>query len=51
LKPQYPDKAALLTDLQKVHPSNAVHLDGKEIGSGFGPALQYRINADGSISH
>ena len=50
LKPQYPDKAALLADLQKVHPSNAVNLDGKEIASGFGPAMQYRTNAEGSIS-
>ena len=50
LQSQYPDKAALLADLQKLHPNNAVNLDGKEVGSGFGPALQYRTNADGSIS-
>jgi glucose/arabinose dehydrogenase len=50
LKPRYPDKAALLADLQTTHPSSAVELDGKDVWSGFGPALQYRTNGDGSIS-
>ena len=50
LKPRYPDKAAFLADLQTTHPGHAVELDGKSVWSGFGPALQYRSNTDGSIT-
>jgi hypothetical protein len=50
LKPRYPDKAALLADLQTTHPGSAVEVDGKGVWSGFGPELRYRTNGDGSIS-
>ncbi|TMH52195.1 MAG: hypothetical protein E6H60_06155 [Betaproteobacteria bacterium] len=50
LRPRYPDKAAFLADLQTTHPGHAVELDGKSVWSGFGPALQYRSNTDGSIT-
>jgi hypothetical protein len=50
LKPRYPDKDAFLADLKAVHPSSAVELDGKGVRDGFGPALRYHTNPDGSIS-
>ena len=50
LKTQYPDKAALLADLQAIHPGLAVELDGERVWEGFGPAIKFRKNPDGSIS-
>jgi hypothetical protein len=50
LRLRYPDKAAFLADVQTAHPVQAVVLDGSAVWQGFGPALSYRTNLDGSIS-
>ena len=50
LKPEYSDKAALLANLEATRPTQAVELDGKKVWKGFGPAITYRTNGNGSIS-
>jgi hypothetical protein len=50
LKSSYPDKAALLADVQKIRPAMAVELDGQTVAPGFGPAMRYHTAKDGSIS-
>jgi hypothetical protein len=50
LKPEYSDKAAFLADLEATRPKQAVLLDGKSAWNGFGPAISYRTNGNGSIS-
>jgi hypothetical protein len=49
LKPEYSDKAALLANLEATRPTQAVELDGKNVWKGFGPAISYRTNGNGSI--
>ena len=51
LKPEYSDKAAFLANLEATRPKQAVALDGKNVWKGFGPAISYRTNRNGSISH
>ena len=51
LKPEYSDKAAFLASLEATRPKQAVALDGKNVWKGFGPAISYRTNGNGSISH
>jgi hypothetical protein len=51
VKPEYSDKAAFLADLEVARPKQAVTLDGKNVWKGFGPAISYRTNGNGSISH
>lgn len=50
MKPEYPDKAAFLANLQQTRPTQAVELDGERVWKGFGPAITYRTNGNGSIS-
>ena len=50
LKPEYSDKAAFLANLEAARPKQAVLLDGKSAWNGFGPAISYRTNGNGSIS-
>jgi len=50
LKPKYPDKTALLADIQAVKPAMQIELDGETVAPGFGPATRYRTNKDGSLS-
>jgi hypothetical protein len=50
LKASYPNKAALVADLQAVRPRTAVALDGKTVCGGFGPPMSYHTGADQSIS-
>ena len=51
MKPEYSDKAVFLADLEATRPKQAVALDGKTVWKGFGPAISYRTNGNGSISH
>jgi hypothetical protein len=51
MKPEYSDKAAFLANLEATRPKQAVALDGKNVWKGFGPAISYRTNRNGSISH
>ena len=49
MKPEYSDKAAFLANLEATRPKQAVALDGKNVWKGFGPAMSYRTNGNGSI--
>jgi len=49
LKPQYSDKTAFLAHLEATKPKQAVTLDGQNVWKGFGPAISYRTNGNGSI--
>jgi len=51
LKPEYSDKAAFLAHLEASRPKQAVTLDGQNVWKGFGPAISYRTNGNGSIGH
>lgn len=50
LKFRYVDKAAFLADVQANRPIQAVSLDDDSVWEGFGPAVRYHTNQDGSIS-
>lgn len=50
LKAKYSDKAAFLASLEAAKPTQAIELDGKNVWKGFGPAIAYRTNGNGSIS-
>ena len=50
LKAKYSDKAALMANLEATRPTQAIELDGKKVWNGFGPAIAYRTNGNGSIS-
>ena len=50
MKTEYSDKAAFLADLEATRPKQAVALDDKNVWKGFGPAISYRTNSNGSIS-
>jgi len=49
LKPEYSDKSAFLAHLEATKPKQAVTLDGQNVWKGFGPAISYRTNGNGSI--
>lgn len=49
MKAEYSDKATFLASLEATRPNQAVLLDGKNVWKGFGPALSYRTNGNGSI--
>ena len=51
LKPEYADKTTFLAHLEASRPKQAVVLDGQNVWKGFGPAISYRTNGNGSISH
>ncbi len=50
MKPEYSDKAAFLASLEATRPTQAVELDGERVWKGFGPAITYHTNGNGSIS-
>lgn len=50
LQDRYASKQALLDELANRPAERAVTLDGTVLKLGFGPASNYRSNADGSVS-
>ena len=50
LKAKYSDKAAFMANLEATRPTQAIELDGKKVWNGFGPAIAYRTNGNGSIT-
>ena len=50
IKSSYPSAEALKADLAKEISAFAVTLDGELIRAGYGPAISYRSQPDGSVS-
>ena len=49
LKTEYPSKAALVEAIKEARPGTAVELDGVTLFAGFGPALRFRTEPDGTV--
>jgi hypothetical protein len=50
LRSAYPNRQLLLDDARRLNFRYAIAIDGTAAWPGFGPANQYKTNADGSVT-